>query len=338
MSVLLFLGELAHAAPNDRGVCYAHAWHGDSGYGSETSVRTVEHLRDVGVNALSLMPFGLMRGAGAPVIDSLSHHMGETDARMRSEIKSAHARGMRVALKPNIWILGDVWPGAITWRDDAAFAVWFESLRVMALRYARFAAEEDVDLFLFATELKTATARDPAAFRRLIAELRKVYPRAGKHGRLGYAANWDEADHVSFWDALDVIAVDVYTPLSDAPKPSDAELALGAGRVVASLGALAKRVQRPVVIAELGYRAAEGAASAPSLWPEHDHAAYDPAIQARCYDAVLSALWTQPWLEGVYIWKWFTDGKDEHGPIDYSPAGKPAEAILRNYFTRPNTR
>jgi hypothetical protein len=334
--LLVVLGPGARAAPRDRGVCYAHTWRhgGSAGYGTETSARTVDHLQSLGVNALSLMPFGFMPSAASPTIVSLAHPSGETDDRLCAEIRAAHARGMRVTLKPNIWIAGDSWPGALAWKDDAAFAAWFASLREMALRYARLAADEDVDVYLFATELKSATLRDPAAFRRLVAELRAIYPRRGHSGQLGYAANWDEAETVSFWDALDVVGVDLYAPLSTLLHPSDAELAIGAQRIATTLGALAARVRKRIVLAEVGYRAAVGTALAPSLWPEHDSAAYDPLAQAQCWSAVLGALWNQPWLEGLYAWKWFTDGKDEHGPIDYSLAGKPAEAVLRDWFQR----
>jgi hypothetical protein len=326
----------AGAAPAERGVCYAHAWGrgGRDGYGTETSAHTRDRLQRLGVDSISLMPYALMRTVDSPIVMP-AHAAGETDERLRTETRAAHARGLRVVLKPNIWILGDAWPGALVWKSEAAFEAWFASLREMALRYARLAAEEKIDQYLFGTELKSATARAPERFRSLIAEIRAIYPARGARGELGYAANWDEADAISFWDALDLVAVDVYRPLSQAERPSDAQLSEGARRLADELEALARRTRKPLVIAELGYRASVEAARQPATWPEHDRAAVDLELQARCYQATLAALWDRPWLRGLYVWKWFTDGRDEHGPRDYPPTDKPAEAVLRSYFTRP---
>jgi hypothetical protein len=34
------------------------------------------------------------------------------------------------------------------------------------------------------------------------------------------------------------------------------------------------------------------------------------------------------------VWKWFTDSRDESGPTDFPPTGKPAEAVLREFYRR----
>ena len=60
----------------------------------------------------------------------------------------------------------------------------------------------------------------------------------------------------------------------------------------------------------------------------------DVAHQASCFRAALSTLWGQRWLAGIYVWKWFTDSRDAEGPSDFSPADKPAEAVLGEYYRR----
>jgi hypothetical protein len=90
-----------------------------------------------------------------------------------------------------------------------------------------------------------------------------------------------------------------------------------------------------VLITEIGYRATPDAALAPAAWPESSHAArYDGDAQAVCYRAALEALTAGSWCAGIYIWKWFTDSTDEEGPTDFSPAGKPAEKVLREFYRR----
>src|SRR5687767_10105409 len=131
VAVLIALAApAARAAPVERGVCYAHAWGrgGRDGYGTETSARTRDRLLGLGVDSISLMPYALMRTVESTIIMP-NHGAGETDERLRTETRAAHARGLRVVLKPNIWILGDAWPGALAWKSDAAFDAWFASLR-----------------------------------------------------------------------------------------------------------------------------------------------------------------------------------------------------------------
>jgi Glycoside Hydrolase Family 113 len=329
---LAAMQQPARADEFQRGVCYAHTWGrlGQNGYGSDTSAKSLERLKKLGVEWLSLTPFGYMPSSSAAEIVVPQVRMAESDERLAIEARRAHQLGMKVVLKPHIWIRDGEWQGDLKWADEAAFKRWFDSYFVAMRRWAMLAERERFDLLVIGTELKSATARSPAAFRALIAELRKAY-----HGPMTYAANWDEADRVAFWDALDYVGVQAYAPIARKPGANEAELREGWRTVSAGLEALAKRTQKRVLITEIGYRATRDAALAPATWPESDPSPrFDPAHQAACYRAALDALWGRPWLAGIYFWKWFTDSQDEQGPTDFSPAGKPAEAVLGEYYRR----
>jgi hypothetical protein len=58
------------AQPFQRGVCYASTWrnHGADGYGSATSQQTLRRLRRLGVEWVSLTPFGFMESITAPEV------------------------------------------------------------------------------------------------------------------------------------------------------------------------------------------------------------------------------------------------------------------------------
>ncbi|MCS3668941.1 hypothetical protein GGP77_003195 [Salinibacter ruber] len=56
------------------------------------------------------------------------------------------------------------------------------------------------------------------------------------------------------------------------------------------------------------------------------------ALQARCYRAFLSTVGRAPWLKGGIIWKWHPPAEVE-GPTAFTPQGKPAERVLRRWFT-----
>jgi hypothetical protein len=331
---LLALGARADVlSPSvfQHGVCYAHAWRGDGkGYGSAASRSSLERLRALGVDAVSLTPFGYQPSLSSERVQLVSDHPGgENDRALAAAARQAHALGMRVMLKPHIWVRHGEWIGRQALDDSRAWARWFDSYRALVLHYARLAADEKMELFCLGTELAQASTRDRPRWQRLIAEARAIYP-----GTLLYAANWDEAERVVFWDLLDAVGVQEYEPPTEKRGATLDDLRAGWRRIAAKLEGLARRTGRPVVVTEVGYRAVADAALAPSAWPELDRAGarYDGAHQALCYRAALEVLTRSPWCGGVYVWKWFSDSSDESGPTDFSPAGKPAEAVLREFF------
>lgn len=313
----------------ERGVCYAHNYQhgGMRGYGSETSRRSLEELRALGVEWVSLTPFGFMNALSATTVHHAGdHEAAETDARMQAEIAAAHAMGLRVQLKPHVWIRGGGWRGQIDPGSDDGWAAWFDSYAEWIVGYAAMAEALGVAALAVGVELGSSTRRFPERWRAVVARVRDVY-----RGRLVYCANWDEAPSVSFWDALDAIGVQFYPSIAARPGASEAELQARLATHLDALGELSERVGRPVVLTEIGYKSALGAAVRPHEWPEHvDRPRASPAEQARAYRAFFRAIEGRRYVRGVYWWKWFTDpDTDEEGPAGFSPRGKPAEAILR---------
>jgi hypothetical protein len=319
------------AHPFQRGICYASTWrnHGEEGYGSATSRRTLNRLHRLGVEWISVTPFGFMASSTASEI-RISTHSAEGDARLQQEVAHAHSLGMKVMLKPHIWLRDGDWPGSLKWENEEAWRRWFTSYRNFVLHYAALAERDHYDLFVLGTELKSATACDQQCWRALIEDVRHTF-----RGPLTYAANWDEAEHVPFWDALDYVGVDEYAPLAKKGGSRETELCMAWDTLAKGLEALSRRTGKRIILTELGYRARRDAAVAPATWPEKDPSPqFDPEHQASCFRAALKTLWGKPWLAGIYVWKWFTDSRDEQGPTDFSFADKPAESVLGDFYRR----
>ncbi len=195
---------------------------------------------------------------------------------------------------------------------------------------ARLAARVHADVFVIGTELGKAVQARPDFFRRLIRDVRAVYG-----GRLTYAANWyDDAEHVAFWRDLDFVGVQAYFPLSTAPDPGLAALRAGWQRPRALLERLARVSGRPILFTEMGYRSTPGAAAEPWAWPERGREdPPDSALQARLYEAAFEELWPRAWFGGLVVWKLDADTlRRDRRAADFTPQGKPAEAVLRRYF------
>lgn len=320
-----------------RGVCLAHSYQhgGSAGYGSETSAHTLDELAQLGATWVSLTPFGFMESLRAQAVRPIfDHAAGETDARLRAEIQAAHARGLAVQLKPHIWIHGGAWRAQIDPGDDAAWARWFGTYRAWMLHYAHLASGEHVEALVVGVELGSAVRHVPELFRTLIRDIRAFYS-----GQLLYAANWDAVDEVPFWGDLDAIGVQFYAPLADRAHDTSAALVAHAGRALDAFEAVSRRVHRPVVLTEVGYRCASDAALRPHEWPERSTTQPDPEAQAAAYEALLGTVARRPFIRGLFVWKWFTDpATDEEGPAGFSPRGKPAAELLRRYYAAPRAR
>lgn len=314
-----------------RGMCVAHNYQGggERGYGSSTSAQTLDELRELGVNWVSLTPFGFMRGLNDPNVRAIGDmRAGETDERVRAEIRAARSRGLHVLLKPHLWIARGAWRAEIAFEDPDDWSRWFDQYETWITNYARLAQQEGVEILAIGTELRSSVAQNPERWRAIVRAVRASFS-----GKLVYAANWDAVDDVPFWDALDYVGVQFYAPLADGPGRSEAQMQTRLARELDRLEAVANRANRPVLLTEVGYKSVENTEVRPFEWSERSSAPVNVEHQARAYRVLLAGVRERSWIEGIYWWKWFTDpDAREEGPRGFSPRGKPAAEVLRNAF------
>ncbi|MEM1413868.1 MAG: hypothetical protein AAGH15_03165 [Myxococcota bacterium] len=322
-----------------RGVCVAHSYGGGGarGYGSASSRAELRRLRDLGTTWVSLTPFGYQRSLSDTRVRGLFERAegrweaaGETDARLVREIHAAHELGLKLLLKPHLWVSGGAWRAEIDPGSEAGWESWRASYRRFLLHYAALAERESVALLAVGTELRSSATRFPEWWRELVAEVRAAYG-----GELTYAANWDEAEHLAFWPELDYVGVNFYPSLADAPEDPEAEKVRRLEAALDALDALSTRVGRPVLITEVGYKSCRTTDVRPYAWTEDVRGgdALDTEAQARAYRRFFRALEGRTNVRGVYVWKWFTDPDTrEEGPLGFAPRGKPAEDELRAAF------
>ena len=323
-----------------RGICLAHNWQdgGERGYGSAASAEALDHARSIGADAVSITPFGWMRGLDATEIGSIDRPEAETDARLEAVIAQAKARGMRVVLKPHLWVGRGAWRGEIRPGDGqrAAWDAWFESYERFIVRYARLGRRAGADELVVGVELVSAVRADRARF---IAVARAAAEAFG--GPITYNANWDEALDVPFWRHFNRISVSFYAPLTDEPAPSVGAMRRAIAAHLDRWGEIARRAERPLVLGEVGYKSTPSGAAIPFGWPEalpESERLVDQRLQHDAYRALFLELAHRPEIGGVFLWKYFTDrATDEEGPWGFSPRGKRAEAIVRRAYAAPSS-
>lgn len=289
-----------------------------------------ESLRDLatlGVEWVSIHPYARVGRSG----DIRFRPAAETGY-LGGAVGIARKEGMHLFWKPHLAYWGSFdWRGDIAFGDDEeAWRRFFDGYRSFIVDQARFAEASDVPLFAVGTELEATTHRE-TEWRRILAEVREVYS-----GRLTYAANWDRLDRVPFWDAVDRIGVQAYFPLSDRPDPDRAALEAGWARHLRELEELSRRHGKQVLFTEIGYDRSETAAAEP--WKRG--AAEDTRareLRRRLMEVALERLPREPWLAGMFWWKWMPGHPYawDRGDRDFSMRAEEArEALSRHWAPR----
>jgi hypothetical protein len=307
-----------HAAPPVRGMALG-LW-GDGRTDVGRFDRAIDEIAALGATHVALVTTWSQRDVRdvrvAPGVRTVD------DATVRHAMAHARQAGLDVLLFP-ILTLDQVAPGE--WRGTLAprdVDAWWQSYERFILHHAAMAAEGGAESLLVGSELGTTEAwRD--RWYHLIGRVERVFA-----GRLVYSANWDHYRQVSFWSRVDVVGVTGYFELARGRDPGEDELGRGWAAVQGELTAFAAAQGKPLWLTEVGYASMDGAAARP--WDYSMDAAVDVEEQRRCYAAFVAAWSGVDALRGVFFWIW--DGPGGARDRGYTPRGKPAEAVLRQWL------
>jgi hypothetical protein len=297
----------------------------EKGYHAPVVSQQLDAFGALGTNAVSLMPFAFQRAPDRPEIAFLNHGPGsETDIGLIHATRLARARGFHVLYKPHLWVSHGSWPGEVEMKSEEDWARWWQSYRRYVLHHAFLARWAGADLFSVGCELSKTVKRE-AEWRDLIAAVRLLYP-----GVVVYSGNWyGDLEGVHFWDALDLIGIDSYYPLSASPQATRAELDRGAQEIAKRFAAASRRTGKRILLTEVGFAAHRGAWLAPHT--EGGEISQDD--QALAFSALFAALGRQKWLAGTFIWKAFSaPGSEGRSEADFRFQGRKAEGVIREYY------
>ena len=346
-------GPLAGLAP---AFCRGVNWWLEEDIG-DAGAASFRALRELGVDWISIHTWDpLQREVHSP--EWASPRRAAAIPNLRELVASAHAAGLKVMVKPHLEMRGyeptpeemrifrgkdeaarqklmarvrkdalgqpRAWHNDIEMKTEADWRAWFARYEGYILAYARPAAEAGVDAFCVGRETdKAATARE-ADWRRLIARVREVFK-----GPLTYSANFDSYARIGFWDALDVIGISAYFPLTDEREPTAEGLAAAWDDIMTPLESFARKENRRVVFTEIGYPAVASAARRP--WDDAGGPA-DVWLQARLYEASLRAVSGRPFLAGTFFWLWEGVARPPFRDASFSIQDKPASFVMARWY------
>jgi len=296
----------------------------------KVSQAQVNEVLNIHANSAAVMPFGFMREISSPeiIFDTDRQWFGETSKGAKQYITLLQKNGIKVMIKPQIWVWRGEFTGTITMESEENWKKLESAYDKFILKYAALAAETGVPILCIGTELEKFVENRPDYWLRLIKKIRAVYK-----GKLTYAANWDEYKRTPFWKELDYIGIDAYFPLSNSKTPTIAELQEGWQPWKDKITAVAKANDRKVLFTEFGYRSMDYTAKKPWLVANNEDNV-NLVAQANAKKAIFNEFWSEDWFAGGYVWKWFIKHDKSGGTSDnrFTPQNKPAQEVIGSHY------
>lgn len=293
----------------------------------QTYVPMLREIAELGADTVLLSTAAHMEHAKAQAL-FIDHRFTPGRDELAALLKEARKLGLRTILMPIVLIRhprGSEWRGVI---EPPDWKEWWREYREMIGYFADAAREGGADAFMVGSEL-VSTEKNQAEWLEVIKLARERFP-----GLLSYSANWDHYKPVKFWDKLDFISMTSYYTLADKKGASVEEIVKRWQPIRREIGEWQKTIRKPLVLTEVGWCSQEGAATAP--WNYYQNQKPSPAgleEQRRLYEAFIRAWDGAPGLGGVIWWEW-TDDAGGADDFSYSPKGKPAEGVLREWLRR----
>ena len=291
---------------------------------------SIKPVINVNANWVCLMPFGFMQSLNTTQISFNRDRQwwGERKVGVRNTSALFHNAGVKVMVKPQIWISRGAFTGHIGMKTEDEWKLFESAYEQFILEYAVLAQEIKAELFCIGTELNKFVTERPQFWEKLIAKVRKVYK-----GKLTYAENWDTFDKVHFWKKLDYIGVDAYFPLSGAQTPGIEEMEKGWDRHKSEIAALQQKENKPVLFTEYGYRSVDFAARQP--WnSDRSMNSVNLKAQENALKAIYNKFWDEDWFAGGFLWKWYDFHHRAGGTSNsrFTPQNKPAEKLIQEFY------
>jgi len=288
-------------------------------------------LQNVGAGWIAIVPYAFTRPGEPSVHFSTDggQWWGEGPEGVRETIRLAHEAGLKVMLKPQVYVPRS-WTGALDFASPEDWTAWESDYERYILFFAELAAAQKTDMLCIGTEFNNAILKRPDYWFRLIGKIKAVYA-----GKLTYSANWDDWERVPFWSELDYIGLGAYFPLVEAETPDVTALQNAWQPIVERMRNFSQKKHKPVLFTEFGYMSVDSCGW--RNW-ELERGVHSRRIneqaQANCYEALFSTFQPEDWWAGSFLWKWFPNmrGHEGYPERDYTPQGKVGEKTLRKWY------
>lgn len=272
-----------------------------------------------GCNAVILPVCAWQDHTYSTAIDSIHQDVMSAED-VKNVCRYARELGLKVILKAMVNCRDGYWRAYIRFFDqevpvEPGWRDWFKAWTEHACNVAVMAEENHADMLCIGCEMVGTDHREQE-WRELIHKVRNIYA-----GKLTYNCDKYQEDHVSWWDAVDVISSSGYYPIDDLD------------RQFSRIQNAAEKAGKPFMFMECGCPARFGSEKRPNDWNYGQ--GVSPETQEKWYRAFLNAVARYPFVRGTGWWDWPATrlypeyaGKDHNG---YCTWGKPANKLIRGF-------
>ncbi|MFK8045236.1 MAG: glycoside hydrolase [Crocinitomicaceae bacterium] len=287
----------------------------------------IDPVKSLNANWITVMPFGFIaNGTAAVRFNEDWQWSGETVKGIKHTIELAQKNNLKILLKPHIW-LHNGWIGDLNFSNERDFQTFEKTYSNYIIEFAKLAQLLKVEVFCIGVEIKKIAVNRPKFWKELIKKVRIIYS-----GKLTYSSNWDNFNHISFWNELDYIGIDAYFPVSSSKTPSFQSCFIGWEKHFDAIKSFSDSIKKQVIFTEFGYRNIDYTGKEP--WTESDNSTFNSQAQINAYRAIFAKFWGQSWFAGGFLWKWFPNHSETGGPKDnrFTPQNKSVEKIIRGFY------
>jgi hypothetical protein len=325
--------------------------------------KTLDRVRDTGANWLIFTPSWSYTRLSPPVLEPVPGQ-DALWSDISTSIQQAQRRGLNVALRPVPYFptaTSEWW--AMAPRDFSWWVSWFDDYRSFVLHHADLATQSGIQTLILGGEwmapaLPGGTLADGSLsgvpvdaenrYRELLTEVRERFD-----GTIAWTLPHPEGllSPPQFLEEVDQLLVSWSAPLASGPEVSPTELQAEAERIITTdIYALwltwKPETEDKSILISLAYPSVNGILTGclpdpiveclppQSLnYPTPDYPLLDLDLvaQAEAYNAVLAAVNTQDWIDGVISTGYYppTILHDKSTSVQ----GKPSEGVLRSWYS-----
>lgn len=290
-----------------------------------------QNVNKINANYIALTPYLLMKENSPEIYYEIKgNYWGDYRVNMKKMVADAKSSGVKVMLKPHIFVENVVWAGTLNFNAKDWYK-WKVNFAKKMFLFAQFAEENKIELFCIGVELKSAIKKHPQFFNELIKRIKKIYS-----GKLTYAANWDNYQNIPFWNELDYIGIDGYFPISLKRSPSKLDIEKGWNKITTKLKQYSNIKDKKVIFTEFGYRSCDYALGKQWEIENNSTISINYSNQNLGYEVFFEKVFNQSFVAGGFIWKWYCNPSDLKNlkQNNYTPQGKPAEKIIQKWYSR----
>lgn len=308
----------------------------ETDFASSSFQQSIDNVAATGANHITLIipvyqsniyATDIMPGENTPTEQSLA-----------SAARYIKAKGMNVSFAVHANSRDGQWRATINPGNPGDRASWFNNYGIILNRYATIAQNVGVSQYVLGTELSDMTdpnvnASNTSAWKNLIQDVRARYS-----GKLTYSAqhSYYKSDLMSlgFWPQLDVIGISAYYGLGAEATPSLENVKANWNRWNnEQIRTISERYSKPVIFTEVGYVSRDYGLRDPGSGFGLN-TAYNAQAQATGYRALFEYWNPYPYMQGVSLWDWKSNpNAGGEGDGDYTPQNKPAQEVMRQWFT-----